>query len=245
LVAGLHFRVGDFMGIVFLGDLHGEFRIFDNILSKILEPTDVVIQVGDFGIYPDTDWKTATRNMKCPVFFIDGNHENFDIINKFDQNRISEVAPQLYYVPRGTVADIQGRRIGFMGGAPSIDKHWRTARLDWFPEEVITLENVDKLISNVGDVPLDILVTHAAPTYINLAHFGKLDLDEWRLPYGWVDECSNKVEFLNTVLNPTLHVCGHMHRNIRDGNIKIVDIAEMWSPGSPDSLIGQNATLVK
>ena len=130
------------------------------------------------------------------------------------------------------VMEIQGKRIGFLGGGPSIDKYWRIKGETWWPQEVITDADVDLLLRNVGDIPLDVLVTHVSPTWMNLKHFGPLDKKEWYLPNDWEDTCSMKVEFLSEFLKPALHVCGHMHRSIPDGHVRILDINEVWSPNS-------------
>jgi len=220
------------MSIIYLGDIHGELRIF-NHLRSIVEPNDIIIQVGDFGVSREIlkEWAKNYSDYPCPVYFIDGNHENFDIIDSWDKTEVSEVASGLFYVPRGLVKTIQGQRIGFLGGGASIDKHWRIKGTNWFPQEVVSDQDIDTLLANVGEDPIDVLVTHVAPSYINLRHFGKLNLEEWFLPEGWIDHCAGKVEFVGKILNPPLHICGHMHRNIRDGNIKILDINEAWVPG--------------
>ena len=234
---GVRIPPGALMGIIYLGDIHGELRVFEK-LRKVVTEEDTIIQVGDFGIDENLrgnilrGWDKKFGDFPCPVYFIDGNHENFDTIDTWDKDDISEVATSLFYIPRGMVTVMpNGQRIGFLGGGPSIDKAWRVEGRSWWPQELITDEDVDRLLRNVGDEPLDVLVTHVSPTDVNLRHFGRLDIREWDLPIGWIDECSAKVEFLIEFLKPKLHVCGHMHRSVRDGVTRILDINEAWVPG--------------
>jgi Icc-related predicted phosphoesterase len=230
---GVRIPPGALMGIIYLGDIHGEMGVFDR-LRPALAPDDVIIQVGDFGIDPLTaiEWDEAYGGTyPCPVYFIDGNHENFDVIEMWSKDEVTEIAKGLFYIPRGMVLNIKGQRIGFLGGGPSIDKYWRIVGRSWWPQELITPNDVTKLVCNVGNEPLDVLVTHVAPLNLNVKHFGKLCLEEWELPANWVDNCSMVVETLVDSLKPKLHVCGHMHRSVRDGVTKILDINEAWVPG--------------
>jgi hypothetical protein len=75
-----------------------------------------VIQVGDFGYgwrfngddtchFTDKVSKDATE-AGVPVWWIDGNHENFDHLTEigaFDSKEPFEVAPNVIHIPRGTI----------------------------------------------------------------------------------------------------------------------------------------------
>jgi hypothetical protein len=97
------------------------------------------------------------HNIKTPVWFIDGNHEDHEALKDFKQ--ISNT----YHIKRGTVMDLPtGERALFMGGAASIDREFRTPGFDWFPEEVIS----EKDIANLPDEPIDIVFSHTCPDCI-------------------------------------------------------------------------------
>lgn len=215
--------------IIFLGDVHGEIASFD-YLRDFVNDKDVIIQVGDLGLSASLvrRWKEKNSDYPCNVYFIDGNHEDFKIIRGLSKDEIEEVAPKLFYVPRGSVLTIQGKRIGFLGGGPSVDRAWRIEEISWFRDEFITNVNVDKLIENAGKDKLDVLVSHTPPRHVIAANFPKLDIEEWGLPYGWVDVCALKMETVHKLLEPKLHICGHMHRSIIDGSVRILDINESW-----------------
>lgn len=218
--------------IYFLGDLHGRFEALQDLAEKI-GPDDVVIQVGDFGFYPPQI--TGLRNtifptgFPCKLYAVDGNHEWFPFIaENVDGDNLWEFNPNMFYVPRGTVMEIQGKLIGFLGGACSVDVSWRKPYGKWHKEEQITQEDFDKLIKNVDGRELDVLVTHAAPPELIIANFAPLNHDYWGLPHDWVDHSSNLVAEAIDKLNPKKFVCGHMHKSVVYNNMRILDINEVW-----------------
>ena len=223
--------------IIYMGDTHGQSTAFRKLrANNLVTPDDIIIHVGDFGI----DWRTSdvweSKNLPfhdypCPVYFIDGNHEDFRFIREWSKTEITQVASKLFYVPRGYVGEFQDQRIGFLGGAFSIDNYWRQPEMDWFPhDEKVSDDNVKTLLFNVGDTPLDVLVTHSPPASVIRNNFAPLDLDMWKLRPNWVDTCSEKIQHVNETINPTLNVCGHMHRSVTEGNTRILNIDEVWSP---------------
>jgi hypothetical protein len=121
--------------------------------------------------------------------------------------------------------NLDGRRIGFLGGASSVDKRYRISRnLDWFPEENITREDIEKF-DNVDLI--DILITHCPPRRIISRNFNPNDLLFFGLPNTWEDPNSILVEQLwDRLGNPKLY-SGHMHRSVIDGNARILDINEL------------------
>jgi len=65
------------MKILILGDMHGEIEIAKRIVDST--DCDYVLQVGDMTLY---------GNYSKPVYFITGNHENWDIIEAIDNGKI-------------------------------------------------------------------------------------------------------------------------------------------------------------
>lgn len=210
--------------IFFIGDIHGDFSIFDFMKDKVA-PNDTIIQVGDFGFYPETleYWK---NDFPCKVFAIEGNHEDFNLIRSFNST-LTEVRNKLFYVPRGTVLEIEGKLIGFLGGAESVDKFWRKENVSWWPQERVTDADLDNLIANVSGRQLDVLVTHAPPASTISVNFPRLDPMHWNLPLDWIDMSAIVIERANKELNPKLLICGHMHAPVRYSNVKILDINEV------------------
>lgn len=214
--------------IFVVGDVHGEFHLFKRKMNKLIQEGDsAIIQVGDFGLWPRKQnvWHQAVKLVhNVPVIFIDGNHEHFPSIREKKYENWSG----LHYAPRGSVLQINGYRVGFLGGGDSVDKAWRTPGKDWFEEERVTLEDVATLVDNVKKWGyIDILVTHSPPTHVlkvALTHPSKVGfpVDE-----KWVDISAQMVEQAWEELGQPRLVCGHIHKSITLGKVRVLDILEV------------------
>ena len=214
--------------IYFLGDIHGDPTKLEQMKS-LISPEDTIIQVGDFGFYPrnlNLYWKFL-EEYPCKILAIDGNHENFDYLSQFSKDEPTNIVGNLWYVPRGMVMEIENLLIGFLGGANSIDIAYSVKGVSWFPAEEVTQVDVNKLIVNVGDRQLDVLVTHAPPAYIIPRNFPPLNLRDWGLPPDWTDNSAKMVEVAYKALKPKKLICGHMHKAILYDNIRILSIDEV------------------
>lgn len=65
------------------------------------------------------DWLTAKN---FTTLWIDGNHENFDMLYEFPLEdkfggKVRQIAPDIYHLDRGQVLTIDGKKIFCMGGA--------------------------------------------------------------------------------------------------------------------------------
>ena len=216
--------------IVLIGDLHGDFKALPYLLERV--PKDAtLIQVGDFGIWPDEPyrqyreawefyWKQCEWEGK--FYFIDGNHEFYPWLQ---YSEVTEIWPDLNYIPRGEVLEIDGLTIGFMGGAVSLDKMDRVEGVNWFPEEDITQTQFERLF--LQDVKLDLLVTHSPPDSVLNAQFAPVNKEARGLPRNWVDISRLYVQRLYEKFECQL-VCGHMHRPVFDGRCRILAINELY-----------------
>lgn len=126
--------------IAFIGDVHREFDHLAGAVSRLPADVKVAIQVGDLGLHGD-DLGPTGRGVPCfdrPVYYVTGNHDYEPSYRGL--TRPTEMAPNLVFVPRGTVLELDGRRIAFLGGGDSvIDRHVRRDGVDWWPEERVTL----------------------------------------------------------------------------------------------------------
>lgn len=158
--------------IAFIGDLHGRLPAFEHTLAQAANRgVTTVIQTGDFWMgYSDPRELDKLGRIAARVLndagqtpdslrylFIDGNHEAFPALDP-DAAEPVAVSSWLTYMPRGSAATLNGLRVGFLGGASSIDKAWRVEGRSWWPEENLSTDQVDR----VG--PADILVTHETGT---------------------------------------------------------------------------------
>jgi hypothetical protein len=162
--------------------------------------------------------------------FIDGNHEDFSILYNYPVDKKTgtrTIFKNLYHMPRGTVMEIEGKLFGFLGGAESIDKSYRTEGLSWWPEERITEEDVETMINNVGNRQLDYFITHTCTHAFRDKYFGPLDLTRWKLPSGWEDNSMLMMDKAVSILNPKMHIFGHMHRSVREKKLLCLNIDEL------------------
>lgn len=209
--------------IGFLGDIHGYISVINDINDKLGEEASknfVLIQVGDFGLYNGIleGWKPPT----FPVYVIDGNHEDHNLVR--DLTEITEIKPNLFFVPRGTVLEIFGWKLGCCGGAESIDKFIRLRNaMHWSVWESVTQQDIDPLI----DADVDMLVTHCPPASVIEKSFPRLRKHEWGLPPDWRDGSADMIELLWTMKGKIPLICGHMHKSVKCESVRILAEAEL------------------
>ena len=142
--------------ILITGDTHGtiDFNKLKTLPMKIKDLTynDYVIIAGDFGgVWSE---KTLEQDLyhykKLPftVLFVDGNHENFDLLNSYEVEywnggKIHRIAKNIIHLMRGQVFEIDGKTIFTFGGAISIDKVHRKEHISWWKEEMPTIEDLE------------------------------------------------------------------------------------------------------
>lgn len=212
-----------------LGDIHGTFSKL-KWMRQFLQPEDIVIQVGDFGFYESVleEFNTTfSKGYVCKIMAIGGNHEDYSLIDSWSKTEPTEVAKNLFYVPRGYVMNHMGKRLGFIGGAESIDKAWRKEGYDWFPQERITKADAELLYENAGKKQLDYLFSHTPTISAIHANFTRLVPENWMLPSDWKDESSILMDEIHNTLRPRNHYCGHMHASVRYGPLQILNIDEV------------------
>jgi len=199
--------------IGFIGDVH---RAFDRLAGAVAEfpaNVDVAIQVGDLGLHSD-DLSPTGRGVPPlvrPVYYITGNHDHEPTYRGI--TRPTEMAPNLLFVPRGTVLELDGRRIAFLGGGDSvIDRAVRRDDVDWWPEERVTVTDVARF-EGVGRV--DLLVCHTPPAFVY--HFFQLPPDPSAVAVGQAWQ----------ILGRPQVVCGHLHRPREVGRVRVLGELEV------------------
>ncbi len=158
------------------GDTHGQHDFlkleFFAKRNPQLTKDDYVIIAGDFGGV----WrgKTLTEDLKpyealpFTVLFVDGNHENFDLlysypVSEWNGGNVHIIKPGIIHLMRGQVFELEGNTIFAFGGATSIDKFMRTEGLSWWALEMPTYEELDEGIANLKryNNKVDYIITHS------------------------------------------------------------------------------------
>ena len=150
--------------IAFIGDVHREFNRLAGAVAQLPAGVDVAIQVGDLGLHGDDLGPTGpgVPRLNRPVYYVTGNHDYEPSYRGI--TRPTEMAPNLVFVPRGTVLELDGRRIAFLGGGDSVIDRARTAR--WCGLVAGRAGDYARCRSVRGVGRVDFLVCHTPPTFV-------------------------------------------------------------------------------
>lgn len=187
--------------IIVTGDIHGNpfqrLNLENFPEGKTYTKEDYVIILGDFGLV----WDDSTMEHSCldwlenkpwTTLFIDGNHENYDLLNKFPieewgGGRVQKIRSSVIHLLRGEVYDIGGYKFLAMGGARSHDiqdgvlevgdprikiwkkddfKLFRINHISWWEGEIPNEEERKNALKNLAenDYKVDYILTHEAPS---------------------------------------------------------------------------------
>ena len=125
------------MSIWVTGDMHGDPRRFSSDIfpeQKDMTKDDTVVILGDFGLVWDYNGENNTEKYwldwleKKPftTVFIDGNHDNFDRLDKYPVEEwhggnVNFIRPSVIHLMRGQIFNIENKSFFAFGGAGSHD----------------------------------------------------------------------------------------------------------------------------
>lgn len=126
----------------------------------------------------------------------------------------SYVFPNILIVPRGFVCDVGGRTIAYLGGGGSVDAQLRVRGRDWWEEEAVSSEQVDRFLAAVDHhhKDVDVMVVHDLPRCVVediTQGWGELNLH--RDVERYTTDIENNIERAVRHVNPSLLIGGHMH----------------------------------
>ena len=174
--------------IFVIGDLHGDYDLIDakfgDIKDSSKEKYDVLFVAGDAGFvnsYETIESKNKRikhlNSLPYIIIVVLGNHENYDVIEKFNETSIfggkcyKEDGVDVYYAKNGQIFDIDGTKIFTYNGGLSVDKDVRLEYEEkygvkfWWPQEV-DLSNFDEAFNNYLFHQVDYVITHDVPKSI-------------------------------------------------------------------------------
>jgi len=168
--------------IYLTGDTHGSLDVHklnsENFYQKELSKQDYVVILGDFGFIWDNSrsdkyWLDWLNDRNFTTLFIDGNHENFDLLNSFEVStwcggKVHKIRDSVIHLMRGQVFCIDGNKIFTMGGATSVDKMFRKKGLSWWEEEIPSHEEMSEGLKNLelNDWKVDYVFTHTTSNMV-------------------------------------------------------------------------------
>lgn len=138
-----------------------------------------LIVCGDFGLLWDGGLRDSTyinkltKELDYTILWIDGNHENFDLIKTYTISemfggKVQSITPKIHRLRRGEIYSIEGNNILTIGGAGSIDKAIRTEGISWWADENITRLDMLNFRTNISKnhTSIDYIITHECPSHI-------------------------------------------------------------------------------
>lgn len=147
--------------------------------QKQMTKDDYLIVCGDFGGVWDhsseeTYWLKWLNTKPFTTLFVDGNHENFDMLKEhypveyYQGGKVRRIMSSIYHLMRGQVFDIDGVKIFTMGGASSHDRECRVEGKSWWTEELPSDDEYEEAFKNLGENnwKVDLVITHCAPDSI-------------------------------------------------------------------------------
>lgn len=237
------------MNRVFIcGDTHGTLDVGEIEQLKIkkeLDYGDYIIVCGDCGVVWDKETlfehSKYFENIGCNILFIDGNHENFDMLNEYpvevwNGGKIHKISEHIYHLLRGQVFEILGKRFLTLGGADSSDKEWRTEHTSWWSNERITYDDIIEAKQNLEkiDYKVDYVITHT-PSTKTLNNFIKiLTQCGEAIPFYLREKVSSTpstdiLDFIDENVKYKQWFCGHLHIDEKINKIQLLynDIVEI------------------
>lgn len=212
------------MKVLLVGDSHNNYNhVTEAIVAAKNFGLEKVVQVGDMTvgnepssqIFLEKVTEAALENKIC-FGFIDGNHENFDILDtvmkenpKNDEGAVWLTESILWY-PRGTVVSWGNRRLAFMGGSFTINRKKLKKFVHWWPQETIKQSDIANLKNNLSNKTVDVLISHDAPGCVQFP----FEVN-WNWPKNLLDEATQQRALLNDAVNlarPQIVVHGHWHK---------------------------------
>lgn len=202
------------------GDWHRDARSAIAML-KILHLNNItdVYHLGDFGVYSDhygkkylkaVDNQLKLYGMK--IFITEGNHEDYKLINSIPvaQDGKKWLTERVALLPRGFRWEIDGHSFVSFGGAASIDFTSLKENVSWWPDEMITAEDVYRL---AGEGEADVMLAHEAPLGIEaLEKLKRSQSDEWEpveLAYSYKSQ--KLMTYAVEAVRPKMFFHGHYH----------------------------------
>jgi hypothetical protein len=186
-----------------IGDIHGKWLQYQNVISNPNDACSTSIQIGDFG------WGFGQRQEYVDQtlnFMNSGNHRF--IRGNHDNPEVCRTIPG--YIEDGTV---EGDTM-FIGGAWSIDNpnagpgwYRRSEGYDWWPDEQCNDEQFEKFIDTYSKVKPKIMVTHDCPKSVSAQLF---DIGTLHKPY-YPNRTAEAFQIMFEIHQPERWYFGHWH----------------------------------
>lgn len=212
--------------IYYTGDMHGSaFEIEHFCRRRELTEADVIVILGDvganyYGNNRDRKLKEALSHLKPTFLCIHGNHEmrpasiTSYLTREWSGGTVwyEKQYPKLLFAKDGEIFTLDGLRHLVIGGAYSVDKHYRLVRgLAWWADEQPSKEIKANVEKQVAGNKIDIVLSHTCP-YKYVPHEAFLPM----IDQSTVDNSTEQwLDSIEASLDYKAWFCGHWHVNKR------------------------------
>lgn len=207
------------------GDTHGNFRPIKRFCaSNNLTKDDVLVVLGDAGVNyflneRDLQTKKIIANIPATIFCIHGNHEARpqslphlyeEVEWKGGIAYRKKAYSNLLFAKDGEVYDFDGISAIVIGGAYSVDKHYRLMRgWSWFADEQPDEETKARVESKLDSLGWDVdaVLTHTCPNSFEPIEACIDGIDQSTVDKStelWLDEIEKRLSYRKWY-------CGHWH----------------------------------
>lgn len=185
--------------MIITGDTHGTLDLAKLKIYCTTHNTadEYILILGDCGVrfhggLKDSVTQKALEDLPCKaILFLDGNHENFDLLNSYEVKewnggKVHFISDKIIHLMRGQIFNIEDKTFFVFGGGNSIDKEYRIEGRSWWPSEMPSKEEYEDGIRNLEEAgnKVDYILTHTAPDFIckqlvNHLYEGEEELQEY------------------------------------------------------------------
>lgn len=167
------------------GDKHGPLCMLEYgpgcfPAGKKLTTNDVVVTCGDTNtLFDPKPSKREKENiaylasMPFTTALVDGNHDNILRFRALPQAEmfgdvVGVIAPNVVYLQRGHVYNINGNVCFTMGGAASVDARYRIENVSWWRDEIPTSKEMELGLKTLASYQnkVDFIFTHTCPRFV-------------------------------------------------------------------------------
>jgi Icc-related predicted phosphoesterase len=187
--------------ILFVGDVHGKFSQWAELVERHRDDYDFIFQVGDFGLGFDrgVDYLIqAYQNQAGKAWFIRGNHDNPAVCKHVGG-----------FIDDGST--MFNNRMMFVGGAWSIDHPFRILGIDMWEGEELSYDELGRMIDKYIEVKPEVMVTHTCPQSVAEQMFIRTGLAMGNKPADSRTEQALEAMFIEH--QPKHWIFGHWHRD--------------------------------
>ena len=212
--------------LYFSGDIHGSPWSVKRFCEKQkLSKEDILVLLGDVGANYHGDWrddemKKVLAKLAPTILCIHGNHEirpwnidgYYETVWHGGKVWVQAQYPNLLFAQDGEIFNINGLSYIAVGGAYSVDKHYRLARgYGWWENEQPSEEIKVYVEQQLRENGIDVILSHTCPFKYEPVEMFLPGIDQSTVDDStehWLDQIEESTDYV-------AWFCGHWHTDKR------------------------------